>query len=178
MHGMFLDVLTLDRPERTDPNMKRHIDQFHALFLRLLQQFVGKVKSRRRCRYRALLLTVHRLISFLILFLTASLDVWRKRHAPQFFQPFHEQSFILKFHQPGSIVSVILHLRPQQRLLRKDHAVPGFQPFPRLDHSFPDISLDPLDQQEFHLGASLFFRAKEPCREHLGIVQHQTISRL
>ena len=98
MHGMLFDILAFDRPERADSHVQRHIDQLHALGFRLLQQFICKVQSSRRRRYRAFLLAVHRLIPVFILFLAAPFDVRRQRHASQLFQPFHKQTFILKFH--------------------------------------------------------------------------------
>ena len=67
VHIVLLDVVLLDRTERTEADMQRHIADVHALCLNFFQQLRREVQARRRRGGAAVDLGIDGLVALLIL---------------------------------------------------------------------------------------------------------------
>ena len=164
MHVVLLDVLAFYRTEGADAHVQSDIGDFHAFLFDFLQQLFGKMKSGCRGGYRSVNTAVYRLIGFFVCVIRRPLDVRRKRHAPQLFQPLHENAFVLKTNLPGSLIRILKsqNMCLEQVLGIEHHRVPFLQSLSRADHGFPYVPFQPLNQQEFDVSARHRLPSEQP----------------
>ena len=97
MHMMLQYVLFLYRSESSQSHMQCHISDLNAFVRNLLQQFLRKMQSRRRCCCGAFIFGINGLITILILQLMGY--VRRQGHLSQLVQHFFKNTLIFKTYQ-------------------------------------------------------------------------------
>ena len=168
------NIFLLDRPEGSQSHMERHVGDIHAFLRNLLQQLRGEMQSGSRRRRRSLVLRIDRLITVLVLQFMC--DIRWKRHLPESVQHLFKNPFVEEADQPVSLFHHIQHFRFETSV-SKSQSRSRFRFLSRLHQRFPDVLLSPFQKQDFDRCAGVLFYSHQPCRDHLGIVQHQTIPR-
>ena len=173
MHIVLLNVILLDRTERAEADVQRHIADAHTLRLYFLQQFRRKVQPRRRRGRAALDLGIDRLIALLIGKLL--LDVGRQRHLAEALERFKEDALVI---EPYHAVSVRQHIHDLRRQLTaaKLHFRALAQMLARTHDAFPGLLSAVDEQQHLARAAARQTLAEKSRRQHAGVVQDQAIA--
>lgn len=170
---MLQHVVYLDRAERTEADIQRHIGKAHALGRDPLQQLGGKMQPRRwRCR-RADDLGIDGLIALAVGKLR--LDVGRKRHFAELLQNLKKNALVMKSHQPIAAFQHGLHRR-SQLTLSEGQLCPLVELAAGLDEAFPQAAA--LVRQQQHLGCAAAWYAvpQKPRRNDARVVHDKAVT--
>ena len=175
VHMMLGDLLRLDGPEGPETDVQRDIGLFDALGCELFQQLAGKMQTGCRRGGRAVHLGIDRLIALAVF--EFFLDVWRQGHFAETLEHLKEDPLIVELHE---LVAVFLlsddrrgELSAAEGQFGAGMGLPS-----RLREAFPDAAALILEQQHLDGAAGRLPMAQQPCREHAGVVHHQTVARL
>ncbi len=141
MHGVFFDVIDLDRPEGPQSHVKGHKAGFYTHCPDLFEKSGGKMQTRcRRCR-GALVFCVYGLVAVPVPELMG--DVRGKRHLAQPVKDLLENPLKFKAHQAVSALGDLEDLRLQASV-SKDSPGAGLKLLSGPDQAFPDVRPFPL----------------------------------
>ena len=173
MHVMLQYILHLHRTEGSKSHMEGHSGNLHSLCLNLLQQFIGEMKTGRRCSRRTVMLCIDGLITVLILQHMG--NVGGQRHLAQLIQHFLKNALVFELNQSISLLDHI-HYRSNQFSVTEGNYRARLCFLSGLHQGLPDIIF--LSFQQKHLDACTgpFLHSVESGRNHSGVIDHQTVS--
>ena len=136
MHLVFFDVVDFDRSEGAEADMQCDFADGDTHVFDLFQQFRREMKAGGRCRGRAQLVAVDRLVPFLVF--EFFLDVRRQRHLADLFEDGIEVAVIRELHDSSTVVRDVGHSAFETSIAKgKDRA--RFGTLARLAEALPEV---------------------------------------
>ena len=173
VHIVLLDLVLLDRSERAEPDVQRHIADADALGSDPLQKLRREVQSRRGSRRRAVDLGVDSLVALLVLQLL--LDVRRQRHFAEPLEHLKEDAIVIEAHQTVAVRQDLGDLR-RQLAVAEAHPRTLAQVLARTYKALPHLIALVLQQQHLAGSAAGQTVSQQSRRQNAGIVQNQAVA--
>ncbi len=173
MHVVFGHIIHFHRTESSETDMERHIREVYALILNPLQKFLREVQSRCRCCGAAVEFRVNGIIHAGILQLVC--NIRRKRHFSEPVQHFFPDSVIVEFHKPVAVVDDVQNFRSQTPVAKGDFCA-RTKLLAGLYQCFPGIFGSAVQKKNLDIRSGIRLGSKEPCRDNLGVVEHQCLA--
>ena len=175
VHHMLFNIVRLYRAKCPQANMQGNPHNVNAFFFNGGQQLRGKMKTRSGRRCGTVFSGIYRLIPLFIFQL--GFDVVRKGHGPQLLQKLQKNTLVRKLQDAVSVRQYLLH-HGGQLSVSKDHLGACAHLFAWEHDAFPPIPFQVFQKQNFYRCAGFLFGSVESGRNHAGVVNHQTVSRL
>ena len=171
VHMVVFNVIHTYRLKRAGPHVQGHIGGLNALGGNRIEQRLIKVQACSRCCYSTQALGVNRLIALAVRVFVGTIDIRRQRHVADALQQgqhlFGElelEQRVMTRHHLGFATAIDEDLRSRFRRLAGAHM-----------GQYAMTVQHPL-HQNFQLAAGSLL-AKQPCRDHPGIVEHHQVAR-
>ena len=174
MHIVLLDLVLLDRSERAEPDVQRHIADADALGSDPLQKLRREVQTRRGSRRRAVDLGVDSLVALLVLQLL--LDVGRQRHLAEPLEHLKENSLVVEAYQAVAVRQDLGDLR-RQLAVAEAHPRTLAQVLARTHKALPHLIALVLQKQHLAGSAAGQTASQQSRRQNAGVIQDQAVPR-